>query len=833
MKWARVHSALSRRPATDTSASGSSFPCGDSLLSHTEDTAAQTFSVSHVSSQESTSELQRECHTPVIGERQETGSSGGDGIYSRRMFGYRNWSRRCQFLVTQESKKLLDAVNLDLYHRRNLWKMLSFLVNEEHGFDTPASKKVIERLRSHLLFRCEARTKPVKADRISFFIEWTSKALRAIPIRTILSSEESVTLFPASLDLLRKVTVVRKLVKPLGLTMFNYSRVARKLDSTLIERLDTCPCRTTYHAVYRPNEGCVLTGDLGIVKQKALREVLMLGAKVRVRTGANPLDALKSALSDFIRLVSASEHIDVHLFTGWKQYILNAFTKRMNAVHIDGSDDTVVLSNSSLKYLRQLQKDLVLVPVDKAANNIAFVCKAFYVKTLQDELDGNASQVYEVADEGDLVVSARHTHTLKTVFGIDLKESDQRLAYLYWLPKLHKSPPSQRFIAGAARCTTTHLSKILSDCLTTILETLREKDNANILITSIRRFFVVKGFEEVASFLPRWPSQVKRSDGQSLQTGDFSTMYTTIPHKDLIDKLQCVFDETWGYVADLRKTDSDHVSLRWTKGSEEMCEWETSHRRPASFEHTKDVHRFTKLEMHKAISWLITNTFLVNGGKCRRQCIGIPMGTNCAPSVANLYLYAYESMYIDKLVEASLWDQAFSFHMTFRLIDDVLSKDNPYFLSAVSKSSEDGGLYPKALSLNITTVSNNVTHFLGMMVKDDKGKMCIEVFDKRKEFPFRVFRYPHRRSLIPAYIAYAVFQGLLHRYYRICTHWENFCLNTVLLARTLIDQGWSKSKLVFNFRKFLHTRLGLRWKIDLKLLFQRFVRQVDISTSRS
>jgi hypothetical protein len=540
------------------------------------------------------------------------------------------------------------------------------------------------------------------------------------------------------------------------------------------------------------------------------------------------LDSLKQALSNFIRSVSVSEQIDIHAFDVWKQYILSTFTKRMEAAHIrQVRDDTVMFCETSQRYLRHLQKDLVIVPVDKAANNISFVCKNLYSKILFTELDSNESQVYEVAEEGDLVVSARHAHTLNSLYKISLNESAQRLAYLYWLPKLHKSPPSQRFIAGASQCTTTQLSKILCDCLTKILDTLREKDESNIVKTSVRRFFVVKGFEEVADFLPRWPGQAKLSES-SLHTGDFSTMYTTIPHKDLIEKLQLVLDEVWGFSAGLQNTDSDHVSLRWTKGSLKACEWAISRRRPASFEHSKDVHQFTKLDFHKALSWLIENTYLVNGGKCRRQRIGIPMGTNCAPPTANLYLYAYESIYIDKLVEEALWDQAFSFHMTFRLIDDVLSKDNPFFVIAISKSAEDGGMYPSALTLNITTVSKNVVHFLGMLIKDDKGKVCIDVFDKRKEFPFRVCRYPQQKSLIPEYIAYTVFQGLLHRYYRICTRWDNFCQNAVLLARTLIDQGWSKSKLIFTFRKFLHTRLGMRWKIDLKLLFQRFAKEVSV-----
>jgi hypothetical protein len=499
--------------------------------------------------------------------------------------------------------------------------------------------------------------------------------------------------------------------------------------------------------------------------------------------------------------------------------------------------DSVFLSKAALSYLRCLQRDLVLVPVDKAANNVAFVCKRLYTRVLRDELEKSATddtRIYETAEEGDVVVVERHVHILTQLYSLEPSVRARQVAYLYWLPKLHKNPPSQRFIAGAARCTTTELSKLLSDCLLHVLDTLREKDDAGILKSAVRRFFVVKGFEEVSDFLFKFPrtcksgrSRQSSADCGRLQTGDFSTMYTTIPHKDLIDKLSMVFEEAWKWLAETRDVESNCVSLRWTRGADKPCTWDVSKRRQAQFQHSKNVHTFTKLELAKATAWLIENTYLLNGDTCRRQRVGIPMGTNCAPAIANLYLYAYESAYIDKLVETSQLEKAILFHMSFRYIDDVLSVDNPHFLNAISSSAEHGGLYPAALSLNLATVSDNEVHFLGMSIKDtvSRGKLCIEVFDKRKEFPFRVCRYPFKQSLIPEYIAYGVFMGLLHRYYRICTRYEDFCSSSSLLATTLVDQGWDKSRLYHVFRKFLHTRLGLKWRVELKNILRRFATQ--------
>jgi hypothetical protein len=109
-----------------------------------------------------------------------------------------------------------------------------------------------------------------------------------------------------------------------------------------------------------------------------------------------------------------------------------------------------------------------------------------------------------------------------------------------------------------------------------------------------------------------------------------------------------------------------------------------------------------------------------------------------------------------------------------------------------------------------------------MSIRDIDGKLCLSVFDKRREFPFKVCRYPHRGSLIPMYIAYAVFTGLLHRYYRICTEFDSFCWNASLLARTLVEQGWVLSRMKSIFRRFVQTRLGLKWKLTLSEMCRRF-----------
>jgi hypothetical protein len=51
------------------------------------------------------------------------------------------------------------------------------------------------------------------------------------------------------------------------------------------------------------------------------------------------------------------------------------------------------------------------------------------------------------------------------------------------------------------------------------------------------------------------------------------------------------------------------------------------------------------------LEFLIDNIFVSFGGTLFQQVVGIPMGTNCAPLLSDLFLYSYESEFLQKLVK--------------------------------------------------------------------------------------------------------------------------------------------------------------------------------------
>ena len=62
------------------------------------------------------------------------------------------------------------------------------------------------------------------------------------------------------------------------------------------------------------------------------------------------------------------------------------------------------------------------------------------------------------------------------------------------------------------------------------------------------------------------------------------------------------------------------------------------------------------------------------------------MGINCAPLVADLFLYCYERDFMDSLNYDNQVDVIEAFNSTFSYHDDLLNIDNPYFEVLILKA---------------------------------------------------------------------------------------------------------------------------------------------------
>ena len=171
---------------------------------------------------------------------------------------------------------------------------------------------------------------------------------------------------------------------------------------------------------------------------------------------------------------------------------------------------------------------------------------------------------------------------------------------------------------------------------------------------------------------------IKKSNEQknveNIATYDFSTLYTNIPHDKLKTRMADVISKAY------EGSGKTYISIYSTS---------------ASFvnKHKQDTKAYTKDQLIEMMNYLIDNCYVTCGDSLFRQKIGIPMGTDCAPFLANLFLYSYEHEWMMKMKKTNP-QLARQFNRSARYIDDLLTINNDGHMKKYMKD-----MYPAELEL--------------------------------------------------------------------------------------------------------------------------------------
>ena len=109
----------------------------------------------------------------------------------------------------------------------------------------------------------------------------------------------------------------------------------------------------------------------------------------------------------------------------------------------------------------------------------------------------------------------------------------------------------------------------------------------------------------------------------SIQTLDFSTLYTSIPHQKLKYRIHTLVNQTF-----LCKNGSRRYKHHVVNGGGTFL----------TSEETSAGKEYDETLICQMIEFLIDNIYIKIDNHLFRQCIGIPMGANFAPLLANLFL---------------------------------------------------------------------------------------------------------------------------------------------------------------------------------------------------
>ena len=134
-----------------------------------------------------------------------------------------------------------------------------------------------------------------------------------------------------------------------------------------------------------------------------------------------------------------------------------------------------------------------------------------------------------------------------------------------------------------------------------------------------------------------------------MSTDDFSTLYTTLTHNLIQDKLIDLIERTF------QKEGSPCLAFN------DRNAFFTS-------ENPKKYHALSCQNVCDALTPLLDNISIQFGTKLYRQVSGIPMGTNCAPLVADLFLFCYERDFMMSFSDDKQADVIDEFNTTSRYL---------------------------------------------------------------------------------------------------------------------------------------------------------------------
>ena len=601
-------------------------------------------------------------------------------------------------------------------------------------------------------------------------IKFSNKALDFINMHKIFKDKDIVHTLPREIrdD---PPTVVYHLTNSIRSKLFNYKEFVQSLDvDAAVADISSLPCHCSNSPFVNPDHNHILTGDLNIISDPKLRGLIAKGPKYRepIPFSCNKAkDEILLGMESCIDKWSGKYNLSKATFQDWKGSVTTKIDERIASLRPNNRKQhhPILKNDTSKDCLDSLQSKFVLVPIDKASNNIAFICKRFYAKVLLEELGliGASTSTYTKIDDrlpNDII--QQHTAELKQKFNITVGEDMSTLPDIYWIPKLHKNPVKFRFIIASKHCTTKTLSKNVSSMFSLFQKQVDTYHKKTHYFSGIKSYWIVNDRGPVLDAVKKSAS---RKSAKCLSSFDFSTLYTKIPHDKLIDVLSNTID--FVFKGGTRKKISIHQSGRanWVKDG------------------TKSSTIYTKDNIIEAMSYLIKNCYFKLGEKLFRQDIGIPMGSDPAPAFANLFLHHYEAKWL-KEIKKTNHILARKFGQVFRYIDDLLALND-----GMSFETFFEDIYPEELQLNKENVDNYNTTFLDLHISIVNGVFTTKLFDKRDHFGFNITRLPYRDSNIPNRMFYSSIAAESLRIFRASSTSHNAVQSVKTLVTRMINQG--------------------------------------------
>ena len=181
-----------------------------------------------------------------------------------------------------------------------------------------------------------------------------------------------------------------------------------------------------------------------------------------------------------------------------------------------------------------------------------------------------------------------------------------------------------------------------------------------------------------------------------------------------------------------------------------------------------------------------------------QQIVGIPMGTNCAPLIADLFLFCFERDFMSSLHKSKQYGLIYMFNDISRCLDDIFTINNPEFKKHIPH------IYPTELQLNKANTSYKETSFLDLNIKVTGSDGHTSVYDKKENLGFPIVNFPWLSGDVPRLPSYCAHSQLV-RFASCCSSVLDFHSKNLQITYKLLTQGYIY---ITSFEKHLESSLG-------------------------
>ena len=219
-----------------------------------------------------------------------------------------------------------------------------------------------------------------------------------------------------------------------------------------------------------------MTGDFNIVDNTCLRDVISKGPKYREPhkfSWKYIFKLIMDSIEEYARSWAKQEDVELDTLSEWVKSVKHLLKRRIYMVNrsVNTKPDSVFYDEIVSRQLADLHDRLVIVPADKASDNVVFICKTYYYSCLQKELIDN--------NDVDSSTYQRTNFTMEEI--------------LFNL----RSVLTSFGVNKCSKCSTKPLSKLLTSILTTVKDGLKKYCDVIYSHRGINQMWILKNSKEL------------------------------------------------------------------------------------------------------------------------------------------------------------------------------------------------------------------------------------------------------------------------------------------------------------------------------------------------